>query len=514
MKKLFIICTLICQTAAVFAQSPNITSGIKALEAKQYDEALEYFNKAIIDEPTASLGYYFRACIYYEKSDHLRAMSDVNTVITIGNESEKVEKASGFYLRALIYLQLNDSAKAMADYGSAIKTYDSDPDFYAGRAQLYYEKKQYEKSIADYQSVLGLDGSAELAYAGLARNSLALNKYDEAIVYSLFAFDVNPQNDVNRELFLSCAEKNTAFAISRMDILTKEVPENDMWWFYKGFFEQNNAEYRNAIETYTKLLTITQKPNPMVLSHRAFCYYKSALYEIAIAEYDKFLTDEWMDAYDFGFRADAKRLIGNFKGAVKDFSQAITLEPNEAWFYYRRGWVYDEFLHNSKVGMNDYNKAIEINPYYAYTYLHRGKLYKNVLKDTQKAKADFETILKLDTELNEEGNCRHYALLELGRETEAIEWMNKILEKYPNEGNYYDAACMYSAMNKTQDAQKYITLAFENGYKDITHISKDNDLDNVRQNPQFKSVLAKWTKIIETENKREIKKYSNNGTKL
>jgi len=90
----------------------------------------------------------------------------------------------------------------------------------------------------------------------------------------------------------------------------------------------------------------------------------------------------------------------------------------------------------------------------------------------------------------------------------------KILEKYPNEGNYYDAACMYSAMNKTQDAQKYITLAFENGYKDITHISKDNDLDNVRQNPQFKSVLAKWTKIIETENKREIKKYSNNITKL
>jgi clan AA aspartic protease (TIGR02281 family) len=92
--------------------------------------------------------------------------------------------------------------------------------------------------------------------------------------------------------------------------------------------------------------------------------------------------------------------------------------------------------------------------------------------------------------------------LELGRKADAIAWLNKILDKYPNEGNYYDATCLYSLMNKTAEAVKYMTLAFENGYKDITHLSNDDDLDAVRNLPEFKALVTKWKLLIDAENER------------
>jgi tetratricopeptide (TPR) repeat protein len=106
----------------------------------------------------------------------------------------------------------------------------------------------------------------------------------------------------------------------------------------------------------------------------------------------------------------------------------------------------------------------------------------------------------------DEGNCRHFALLELGRETEAIEWLNKLLEKHPSNGNYYDAACIYSHMNKSHEALKNIILAFENGFRDIAHLNNDNDLKNVRENSDFKSVVDNWKTTIEEQNKLELKK--------
>lgn len=448
MKKLFIICTLICQAAAISAQSPNFAEGRKALEAGEHDRALEYFNKVVAEEPEAILSYYYRACVYSEKSDNVRALKDVNAGIAIGRKNDKVEMATSFGLRAQIYLELKDTAQAIADYSTAIGIYPVDPDFYIGRAQLYFSKKLYDKSEADYLHILKFDKQNIQPYVGLARNYYVTHKY------------------------------------------------------------------KLAINAFTKMLALAEKSHPDVQSRLAYCYYQSGLYELAIAEYNKILAADSVRAYDYGFLADSKRLLGDYEGAVKDYTQAITHEPNEAWFYYRRGWVYDEFLHNVTAGMNDYNKAIEVNPEYAYTYIHRGRLYKNQLNDLQKANADFETILKLDTTLTDEGSCRYYALLELDRESEAMHWLNKTLEVFPSNGNYYDAACIYSTLKKDKKALKYIILAFENGYRDIVHINNDNDLDNVRQNPQFKSVLAKWTKIIETENKREIKKYNNNSTKL
>ena len=69
-----------------------------------------------------------------------------------------------------------------------------------------------------------------------------------------------------------------------------------------------------------------------------------------------------------------------------------------------------------------------------------------------------------------------------------------ILESDPSAYNYYDAACLYSRMNKKQEAIKYFKECLELGYRNFGHIEEDSDLDAIRDMQEFKDLMAKYRK--------------------
>lgn len=546
MKKLTIALVLLCLHTMVFSQSTNFKEGKKALDEGNENTALEYFNKDISDNPKNPVTYYYRASIFYNNAENARALNDVNAGLKFVIAKDKQLKALLHELRAKIYVELEESEKAIEDYTMAIKNYGTDPDFYIGRGQLYAEKSMFDKEQQEYLAILKFDETNAAAHALLARNYIALEKYaeadkllsklkklhpdfDEAYYYSAIiafknenynqaiddsfrAFVLDDDDDANRKLFLDCSTHNYPLALARITNKSNEEPENDFWIFYKGVLLENKEDYIEAVQAFTKVIKLINEPNKIVLSRRAGCYQNIGLHELAIADYDVVLAEDSTRAFDYAMRGDSKRLLGKYDEAVNDYSRAIELEPRVQTFYYRRGWVNEDFLKNYNAVLRDYNKAIEIDKDYVFNYIHRGRFYKNRLNDIQKANADFEMILKLDTAVIDEGNCRQYALQELGRETEAIAWMNKILEKYPTEGNYYNATCLYSLMKRPADAIKFMTLAFENGYKDISHLNNDDDLDNMRNIPEFRALVEKWKNIIDAEIQRALPTQENKPT--
>ena len=72
--------------------------------------------------------------------------------------------------------------------------------------------------------------------------------------------------------------------------------------------------------------------------------------------------------------------------------------------------------------------------------------------------------------------------------------MNQLLEAYPDAGNYYDAACLYSLMGEGEQAVAYLRKAFEVGYRSLVHIAQDNDLDAIRGRDDFKELLLQYQK--------------------
>ena len=236
--------------------------------------------------------------------------------------------------------------------------------------------------------------------------------------------------------------------------------------------------------------------------YRAKCYSNAGMYEEAIADYTKAISADSTNAYYYGYRGDVKRLMANYKGAKEDFTKAIKVEPRQSWFYYRRGWT-SEFLNDYEAALNDYNEAISIDKNYVYTYLNRGRLYESKLNNPSKAKEDYLTILSIDTITKEQGNCRQYALFHLGRNKEAITWLNKIIKEFPTDGNYYDATCLYSLMNNPSAALASMKIAFQKGYRDFVHLSVDQDLDNIRNLPEFKNLVAEWKNVFDVSLKKD-----------
>jgi clan AA aspartic protease (TIGR02281 family) len=539
MKKTILLITAIFTISFCNAQSYNFDQGVKAYSEGELEKALDYFGREINDNPKAALALYYRAKIYNYQDQNSFALRDINNAIKYFSSKEKNALTGAHRLRGDIYYKIDNYEKTFEDYAIALKLSPNDPEIYIDRAQIYFDLKQYSKAEADYRHALKIDESLVVPYAGLGRNFInqqnyseaekVLNqliklspeytagykfrarayfeqkKYDQAIEDIFYCFLLDETDKVIRSTFISYSEKNYPLSFSKVNAQIYSNPEKEIWYFIRAQLFEGKYNFKAAISDYTKLIELTDidyKSN--LLSYRAKCYSNAGMYEQSIKDFSEAISIDSTNGYYYGYRGDAKRLMGNYNGAKEDFTKAIAIEPQEAWFYYRRGWIEEEFLKNNEAGLNDYNEAISINKDYVYTYLHRGRLYEFKLNNPIKAKDDYTSILALDTIASESGNCRQYALFHLGRTEEAITWLNKIIEQYPTEGNYYDATCLYALMNKPNDALENLKNAFENGYRDFNHLSDDDDLDNIRNLPEFKALVEKWKKVFNESNKKDI----------
>ena len=146
--------------------------------------------------------------------------------------------------------------------------------------------------------------------------------------------------------------------------------------------------------------------------------------------------------------------------------------------------------------------GLDLTDKYPYLYLMRGELLLIEGNKTE-AEADFEKVLQLDT-LADGSSCRMYALHFLGKDDEAEKWMDKIIESDPeDDGNYYDQACLYSRMGKTDKSIAALRRAFEKGYRSFSHIRFDDDMDAIRELPEFKALMEEY----ETKHAEYLKEF-------
>lgn len=71
--------------------------------------------------------------------------------------------------------------------------------------------------------------------------------------------------------------------------------------------------------------------------------------------------------------------------------------------------------------------------------------------------------------------------------------MDSVLVKFPD--NFYDAACLNSLIGDTITSLSYLRKAFENGFRRFAHLSKDNNMQNVRATVGYKALYEEfWQK--------------------
>ena len=93
-------------------------------------------------------------------------------------------------------------------------------------------------------------------------------------------------------------------------------------------------------------------------------------------------------------QARGKEAIGDYLGAIADYSKAIELEPEIAALYYNRGTTESE-LGKYRDALADYSKAIELDPGFGDAYHNRGGT-KFRLKDTAGAIKDYTKAVEIN----------------------------------------------------------------------------------------------------------------------
>ena len=169
-------------------------------------------------------------------------------------------------------------------------------------------------------------------------------------------------------------------------------------------------------------------------------HYKLGDYEEAIRNFDQALLLNPKDAKAYVTRGNARYKIAQhsgdpdkqYKGAIDDFNQALRLNPQEKEAYVRRGFVRDVIAQYSKdpnkdyrAAIEDFNRALSLNPEVAEAteaYVKRGDVrYKlgqrsgDPDQQYKEAIGDFDKALRLNPQEAEAYIKRGIVRLELAR---------------------------------------------------------------------------------------------------
>lgn len=528
---LSVFCSFIIGTL-LFAQdnSYNYQRGLEALQNKNMQEALEYFNKEVEDNPKNGYAYLCIAMIRNDQKEYGKALSAVNLAIKNLPKKDAESVAVTYNVRANVYLELRDTINAMKDYASAVKIMPSYDRTYEMRAQIYFEQSKYDLADADYRQLIKLDEASIAGYMGLGRNQkmqknydaateqfnhvislssdyssgysfrgecfMLQGKYNEAASDIVKALEINHDNKAFYHM-QELADSSMTTIATKLRVQAAKEPSESSWPYYIGVVYERNNKYKKAIEYYKDAYKLDN--NPVIAERISSCYEELGYFPEALKYINAAIQADSTNEDFVSTRALINDGMGNTKDAIADWDKYITMNPDSYFGYYRRGWVKDH-TGDTEGAIEDYTTSIELEPRYSYAYINRGILNK-LIGEEELAKKDFEEVIAKDP-LREETHTI-YALFHLGRVQEAKDVIQKLLSKDENETNCYEAACLYSIAGETEKSLTYLRKALEKGNQEFNHIKRDRDLENLRATSEFTDLIKEfediWQKEISSE---------------
>jgi tetratricopeptide (TPR) repeat protein len=147
--------------------------------------------------------------------------------------------------------------------------------------------------------------------------------------------------------------------------------------------------------------TGTMKTADILCSAKA--KYRIGDYQGAIAEYTLAIEFAPNIAIAFSCRGDAYTKLGEAEKAMADYDTSTKLDPTATINYYRRGNLYYS-AKNYSLALAEYTHAIELKPDFALAHLGRGHANRELYGD-QEGVSDWKCAAKL---FQEQGNSDQY----------------------------------------------------------------------------------------------------------
>ena len=501
-------------------------------ESGDYEKALGLLGKQLQESPGDVKTFVFRCQLNRDLGRYGDALADINAAIKNNNRKSGFSEASLYWWKAWVYDAMDDRDGSMRNlelaYSAARKNRKNEGENYAKLCHNYCNKLtragRNAESLAICRELMKEDESDIVAASLASRNMLAAGDIEGAgsIIreYSRFGSDNTEFDYAAMKYWETVGDKHKAVDaaldyVAHYDaeqigvvietlkadrkyseaMLKKKIKDasgnKPTWQGMLALYYYDTRDYELALKEFLQILEEYGIKDELA-EYVAGCYDELGMSEDAVrtlkeAEDTQIKENPW---YYYCLLGDYYKDCGRYEDAITVFDKAIEEDPADAFAYYRSGWCY-EFLGDDTKALERYSSGIEMDDSYPYIFLMRGEIYLKQGK-MELAEADFKAVVEKDTILSD-GSCRQYALHFLGRDKEALEWQDSLAAKLPDDpGTYYDQACLYSRMGRTEDAVKALKTALEHGYRNFRHIAYDDDLDPIRNIPEFVSLVEKY----------------------
>lgn len=334
-------------------------------EQKQFAPAMTDVSKALKLQPDEPRYYYARGALYYELAEYRRAVADFSKAIELKPTN------GSYHARGLSHVELRQHEHAVEDFSKALAFAPNHAGYAFLRGQCYYKLKQYTQAIADFSAAIAIDPINAGYYHERGRSYHALQDYDRAIADFYEAIELEPDNAV----FYSsrgesyCQRSDYALSISDQSRAIELAPKKPAYYYRRGICHYRASDYTKAIADFTSALNLNPQSSNYYYA-RSLSYYAQKSYPDAIggasaaikqqekAEYfnlrglsnHAYAKTGHLPQRDRGWGMNLKSREDYYDDAIKDFSRAIELDPDNATYYANRSLTYEALGDKHKAG--------------------------------------------------------------------------------------------------------------------------------------------------------------------
>lgn len=178
--------------------------GLAYKGANKLDDAIKAFSGAIDAEPDNFAAYLNRGIIYTSQQKYEKAIEDLDHAVKL-----KSDNVIAHRFRAFAYLQHKDYAKAVKDYDVVLKDKENDTEILDRRAFALWNLKEYDKAIADFSKIIKEKPNNKEAYLDRSYVYELNHNYAKGIADCNKVLSLDPKNEdaINRKARLEYQQK-------------------------------------------------------------------------------------------------------------------------------------------------------------------------------------------------------------------------------------------------------------------------------------------------------------------
>uniref|UniRef100_A0A8C6ZBC0 Tetratricopeptide repeat domain 6 n=1 Tax=Nothoprocta perdicaria TaxID=30464 RepID=A0A8C6ZBC0_NOTPE len=325
-----------------------------------YKVAIEDLSKTIDLNKSCILAYYNRAVSYHQIKDFRKALKDYGILLLLEPNKKIIFKV--LINRGLLYVELGDYSNACEDFKAAALHSPFDSQIFQAIGICYHRINEFEEAVRSFNQVLKLDPLSVDAYVERG------NSYMEN--------GQGPDRKQAQKDFLKALHLNPKCVKARICL---------------GYNLQALGKFQKAWNQFTIAIDIDPtchaaydgRASVCLRMGETFAAFQDTNAALKLTTTAALLTN----------RGIINQFMGHLSCAMRDYQNAISVDPNYALAYFNAGNIYFRNRQFSQA-LDYYSKALQLEPRNESAIINRA-ITNTILKNIKEAEEDFEKAVSL-----------------------------------------------------------------------------------------------------------------------